>query len=147
MSDEFGVDLDEVRKVIDAADVLVVRFHLIKDRLLVDFRTREGSGPFMALVPRAESVEERFRSIKKLRPEFPFPEKVMSFAWPRSTPVLLASGIWEHLVTRMTGAGGPEAAELCRVLVEQMIAEERKEVLGAIRGAEHYQTLWERQRA
>lgn len=147
MSDEYGVDLDEVRKVIDGAEVLVVRFHLIPNRLLVDFRCRPGVGPFLAVVPRAESVEDRFRSIKKLRPEFPFPEKVMSFAWPRSMPVLLASGVWEHLVERMTALGGFDATELCGVVMEQLIIEERQEVMGAIRGADHYQTLWERQRA
>ena len=61
MSEEFGVDLDEVFKVIDSADVLVVRFHLIQKRLLVDFRTKPGIGPFLAIVPSAESVEDRFQ--------------------------------------------------------------------------------------
>lgn len=147
MSDEYGVDLDEVRKVIETAEVLVVRFHLVSNRLLVDFRQRPGVGPFLAIVPRAESVEDRFRSIKKLRPEFPFPEKVMSFAWPRSMPVLLASGVWEHLVQRMTNLGGDEAAQLCGVVMDQLLTEERREVIGAIRGDQQYQTLWERQRA
>ena len=68
MTEEFGVDLDEVFKVIDAADVLVVRFHLIDKRLLVDFRRNANTGPLVKVVPRAESVEDRFRSIKRLRP-------------------------------------------------------------------------------
>lgn len=147
MSDEFGVDLDEVFKVIDAADVLVVRFHIAQKRLLVDFRTKAGVGPFIAVVARAESVEDRFRSIKKLRPDFPFPEKVMSFNWPRSMQVLQASGAWQHLVDRMTELGGYEATEACGRAMDELVAEERKEVTGAILGAEHYQTLWERQRA
>jgi hypothetical protein len=144
MSEEFGVDLDEVFSVIDSSDVLVVRFHIIQKRLLVDFRTKAGVPPFLALVPRAESIEDRFRAIKRLRPEFPFPEKVMSFAWPRSMPVLLASGVWQHLVDKMTEMGGHEALELCGKVMEQLIVEERHEVAEAIRGADHYQTLWER---
>ena len=147
MSEEFGVDLDEVFKVIDAADVLVVRFHLVQQRLLVDFRTKAGVGPFAAVVPRAESVEDRFRSIKRLRPEFGFPEKVMSFSWPRTMPVLLTSGVWEHLVARMTGLGGDAADAICTSVLDELRAEERKEVAGAIMGADHYQTLWERARA
>ena len=147
MTDEFGVDLDEVRNVIDTADVLVVRFHLIPNRLLVDFRTKPDHGPLMALVPRAESVEDRFRSIKRLRPEFPFPERVMSFSWPRSMPVLLSSGVWQHMVDRMSEVGGTEAIELCGKTMEQLLSEEQKEVDNAIRGEGHYQTLWERQRA
>ncbi len=147
MSDEYGVDLDEVRKVIEAADVLVVRFHLIPNRLLIDFRTKPGVGPFMGIVPRAQSVEDRFRSIKRLRPEFGFPEKVMSFSWPRSVPVLLASGIWQDIVSRMTAVGGIEANERCGEVFEQLQREEHREVLHAIRGADHYQTLWEREPA
>jgi len=147
MSDEYGVDLEEVLKVIDAAEVLVVRFHIAQKRLLVDFRTGAGSSPFIAVVERAESVEDRFRSIKKLRPGLPFPEKVMSFQWPRSMQVLLSAGVWQHIVDRMTELGGHEAADQCGRTMEELIAEERREVTGAIIGAEHYQTLWERQRA
>ncbi len=147
MSDEFGVDLDEVFKVIDAADVLVIRFHLIDKRLLVDFRTKPGVRPFIQLVPKAESVEDRFRSIRKLRPEFPLPEKVMSFHWPRSAPVMLASGVWQRLVDRISAAGDDETTDECGMVMEQILTEEYREVVGAIRGAQHYQTLWERQRA
>jgi hypothetical protein len=143
MSDEFGVDLDEVFKVIDTADVLIVRFHIIEKRLLVDFRTRPGILPLIALVQKADSVEDRFRSIKKLRPDFPFPEKVMSFHWPRSMPVLLASGVWQHLSDRLGALGDDDTTEQCGKIMDQLILEERYEVFGAIRGADHYQTLWE----
>jgi hypothetical protein len=147
MNDDFGVDIDEVFKVIDAADVLVVRFHIIQKRLLVDFRTKSGVGPMVAIVERAESVEDRFRSIKRMRPEFGFPEKVMSFAWPRSVPVLVASGAWERLAERLSSLGGEEAERRTREILAELEREERHEVHDAIRGAEHYQTLWERQRA
>jgi hypothetical protein len=147
MSDEYGVDLEEVFKVIDGADVLVVRFDIVQKRLLVDFRTKPGVGPAIAMVAPAESVEDRFRSIKKMRPEFPFPERVMSFQWPRSMRVLLGSGVWERIVDRMAVLGGDEAGDACRQTMEQLEGEERHEVGRAIRGAEHYQTLWERQRA
>jgi hypothetical protein len=145
MNDDYGVDIDEVFKVIDAADVLVVRFHIVSKRLLVDFRTKPGIGPMIAVVERAESVEDRFRSIKKLRPEFGFPEKVMSFAWPRSMPVLLASGAWERIADRLISLGGEEAGAMVDAVLRELEREERREVFDAIRGSEHYQTLWERQ--
>ncbi len=147
MSDEFGVDLDEVFKVIDTADVLVVRFHLIDKRLLIDFRTKAGVLPLVKIVPRAESVEDRFRSIKRLRPEFALPEKVMSFHWPRSMPVLLTSGVWQHLVDRVSSLGDDDTTETCGRTMEELVSMERREVFGAIRGADHYQTIWERQQA
>jgi hypothetical protein len=146
MSDDYGVDLDEVYKVIDAAEVLVVRFHIIQKRLLIDFRTKAGVEPFVAVVGKAESIEDRFRSIKKMRPELPFPEKLMSFNWPRSMPVLVGSGVWQHIIDRLQSLGGNETVEHAGKAMEQLVLEERREVFGAIRGAEHYQTLWERQR-
>src|SRR5688572_18921263 len=147
MSDEYGVDLEEVFKVIDGADVLVVRFDIVQKRLLVDFRTKPGVGPAIALVAPAESVEDRFRSIKKMRPEFPFPERVMSFQWPRSMRVLLASGVWGRLVDRMSVLGGNEAVDACERAMEAMEGEERHEGGRATHGLEHYQTHWDKQQA
>jgi len=147
MTDDFGVDLDQVYKVTGAAEVLVVRFHIIQKRLLIDFRTRPGLAPLISIVPPAESVEDRFRSIRRLRPELPIPEKVMSFNWPRSMPILVTSGVWQHIVDRMATLGGHEAMEDCGRAMDALLAEEHLEVMGAIRGASHYQTLWERQHA
>ena len=144
MTDEFGVDLDQVFKVIDSADLLVIRFHLIDKRLLVDFRTSASSGPLVQIVPRAESVEDRVRSIKRLRPEFPVPERIMHFQWPRSIAVLLGAGVWQRLVDRVSSLGDDETTDSCGRVMEELMALERKEVFGAIRGADHYQTLWER---
>src|SRR5262245_23479695 len=145
MSEEFGVDLDEVFKVIGAADVLLVRFHLIDKRLLVDFRVGKGVGPMIKVVPRAESVEDRFRSIKRLRPELPLPEKILPLQWPRTVPVLLASGVWQRIVDRISALGDDDTTEACGRVMEELLAVERTEVVGAIRGADHYQTIWERQ--
>jgi len=146
MSDDFGVDLDEVYRVIDGAEVLVVRFHIIQKRLLIDFRTKAGVAPLVALVAKAESIEDRFRSIKKMRPDMPIPEHLMSFNWPRSMPVLAGSSVWQHIIDRLQSLGGHESVEQAGKAMEQLLLEERLEVFGAITGAEHYQTLWEHQR-
>lgn len=146
MTDDFGVDLDEVLRVIDAADVLIVRFQIIQKRLLIDFRTKPGTGPLVAVVPRAESAEDRFRSIKRMRPEFPYPERVMSFHWPRTVPVLEPSGVWQHIVDRMSALAGADGVAEAERGMAELLQEERKEVLSAIRGGDHYQTLFERAR-
>lgn len=147
MSDEYGVDLDEVFGIINKAEVLIVRFHLIEPRLMIDFRTRPGVLPFLRVVPRAQSIEDRFRSIKRLRPQFPFPERVMSVQWPRTIPVLLASGVWQRVVDRISALGDDETTEQCGRIMDELLEAERREVTVAIRGSDHYQTLWERQRA
>ncbi len=145
MSNDFGLDLDEILKVVDTADVLIIRFQIVSDkRLLVDARTTELDPPLVKLVPRAGSVEERFRSLKQLRPRLPLPDKIMSFQWPRHVEVLAAAGVWEHIVRRMAGSGHAGMQEMCDAVWQELVTAERREVIAAITGADGYQTLWER---
>lgn len=142
--DDYGLDIEEVTRVIDSADVLVVRFALIDKRLLVDSRTNEQEGPIITLVPKASSVEERFKSLKKLRPRFPLPEKIMSFMWPRQVETLRNSGLWDKIQQRLVSLGGEPMADRCAQVYDQLMKEEKHEVFEAIRGGPGYQSLWER---
>jgi hypothetical protein len=142
--DDYGLDIDEVTKVIDSADVLVVRFALLDKRLLIDSRTNEQDGPAITLVQKANSVEERFKSLKQMRPRFPLPEKIMSFMWPRHIETLRNSGIWEKIQQRLTSLGGDTMSERCDEIYGELMREEKAEVLEAIRGGSGYQALWER---
>lgn len=142
--DDYGLDLDEVARVIDAAEVLVVRFAILDKRLLIDSRTSEKDGPLIAVVPKAGSVEERFKALKKLRPRMPLPEKIMSFMWPRHMETFRASGLWDKIEGRMVSLGGEEMLEACRSVFGELEREEKAEVISAIRGGESYQSLWER---
>jgi hypothetical protein len=142
--DDYGMDIGEVTRVIEAADVLVVRFAILDKRLLIDSRTGETEGPLIAIVPKAGSVEERFKSLKKLRPRFPLPERIMSFMWPRHMATLRKSGIWDKIEQRLVSLGGPEMSARCEEIFQQLATEEKAEVLLAIRGGEGYQSLWER---
>ena len=92
MSDDFGIDLDEVRRVIENSEVLIIRLETVGSRVLVDFRSTSADPPHISRVPRVNSVEERVRAVKELRPAFPYPEKLMSFAWPRRVSIIAESG-------------------------------------------------------
>ncbi len=142
--DDYGLDLDEVGRVIDSAEVLVVRFAILDKRLLIDARTSENEGPLIAVVPKATSVEERFKALKKLRPRMPLPEKIMSFLWPRQMETFRASGISEKIEGRMVALGGEEMLAACKSAFDELEREEKAEVMSAIRGGETYQSLWER---
>ena len=145
MSSDFGIDLDEIFKVVDTADVLIIRFQIVGDqRLLVDARSTELDPPVVRLVPRAESVEERFRSLKQIRPRFPLPDRIMSFQWPRHVQTLAASGVWERVVQRMVATGHAEMQQMCDEVWTELVVAERREVLAAITGGRGYQTLWQR---
>ncbi|MHB8376447.1 MAG: hypothetical protein ACYDEB_05775 [Dehalococcoidia bacterium] len=143
MKADFGIDLDEVRRVIDAADVLVVRFSITNRRLLVDARTSADEGPMIKVVPQASSAEERFRSLKILRPRFRVPERILTFHWPRHCRSMQECGIWEHLARRLVALGFSGSAALCDAAFSEILAEERLAEVAAIRGGEGFQTLWE----
>ena len=140
---DFGIDLDEVRRVIDAADVLVVRFSITNRRLLVDARTSADEGPMIKVVPQASSAEERFRSLKVLRPRFRVPERILTFHWPRHCRSLRDSGIWDHLARRLVALGWSGTAAQCDAAFCEILAEERLVEVAAVRGSEGFQTLWE----
>jgi len=129
--DDFGLDMDEVTRVIDNAEVLVVRFAIVDKRLLIDSRTSEQEGPLIAVVPKAGSIEERFKALKKLRPRFPLPDKIMSFMWPRHIDTFRNSGLWDKIEARMISLGGEPMTERCREAFEELAREEKIEVLAS----------------
>ena len=144
MENDFGLDVAEILKVVDTADVLIIRFAILEKRLLVDARHSDEEGPLIKIVPRVDSVEERFRHLKSLRPKFPLPEKIMSFMWPRHLELLEKSGVWPRLVKRLTGSGHGDAKAACDAAWQELLQEEQTEVRSAIKGSEGYQALWER---
>ncbi len=144
MEQDFGLDFDEVCRVIDTADVIIVRFKIVDQRVLIDARHDDIDGPLIKLVGRAQSVEDRFRSLKELRPRFPLPDKIMGFEWPKHVSVLAAAGIWERIEARLEQAGGEAAKKQVAGIYKQLLSVERREEIAAIRGGDGYQTLWER---
>jgi hypothetical protein len=145
VSGEFGIDLDEVRRVIDAADVLVVRLSVTDRRLLVDARTSENEGPLIRVVPPVASGEERFKSLKMMRPRFRTPERILTFQWPRHARALVESGLWNHLAHRLVALGWPETAAQCDAALRDLLQEERKTEAEAIKGGEGFKTIWARE--
>ncbi len=142
MNDDYGLDLAEIRELIDTADVFVARFALVEKRLLVDMRTNQLDGPLIQLVPRVQSMEERVESLRQLRPRFELPDKLMSFWWPRHIEALETSGVWRHLTERLATSGDERAVVRSRQVYGELLAEERCEVVRAIRG-DGYKSLWE----
>ena len=142
MSDDYGVDLDEILRVIDRAAVLIVRFDVLEQRLLIDFRADGGDGPIIALVDRVNSAEERFRHLKSMRPRMPLPERIMSFPWPRAIAAFEEAGVWQRIHDRLLQLG--LAAEQIEQTRRELRAGESAVTIAAIRGGEGFRTIWER---
>jgi hypothetical protein len=143
--DDFGMNLDEVKGVIDTAEVLVIRFAILEKRLLMDARHNEKEAPLLQLVSKASSVEERFRSLKQLRPDFTLPDKIMSFTWPRHVETFRVAGLWQRILDRLAASGHAGLEEQAEAVFQELVREETTEILTAIRGGDNYQSLWQRQ--
>ena len=143
MDNDFFLDYDEIIKTVRNADVITFRFVIVSQRLLIDNRHSEIDAPLVKLVPRAGSVEERFRSLKQLRPRFRLPDKISAIWWPKYVDTLVGRGIWDAIVQRIDGAGFSEAARQCNEVLVELRDLERQEVLNAI-VSEGYQSLWAR---
>jgi hypothetical protein len=143
MDNEYFLDLNEIIETVRSADVFTFRFVIVSQRLLVDGRYTGIDPPLVKLVPPAASVEERFRSLKRLRPRFRLPEKITSIWWPRYVDSLVDSGIWGALVERLAEKGLTEAVQRCDQVLQELRDLERGEVHSAIRG-EGYRPLWQR---
>jgi hypothetical protein len=140
VENEFGIDVEEVLSVIGSAEVFVIMFEHLERRLLVDTRTAGSEGPLMRVVERVRNADERFRDLRRLRPRFPAPERIVAFRWPRSVKTLVASGIWQAIEDRLLPLGCSEWT--CRAVLAEIEREEIGEEQKAIRGDEPWRTLW-----
>ncbi len=147
MDADYGVDLNEIRRVIDEADVFIVRFEHFDRRLLVDARSAGGDPPMIRIVPRVSSAAERYRNLQQLRPNMPLPEQITVFSWPRQPRTMRDAGIWERIESRLVGLGGSALASECEIAFDALVAAERAEIAAAILGGEGFETLWARDRS
>jgi hypothetical protein len=138
---DFRFDVAEVNRSIDAADVIALYFPLLRKTLLMDFRTNDVDGAMIKVVPMANTPEERFQSLLKMRPRFGRPESITIIPWVKYAQSLVGMGIWEHVVRRFADAGSPEAVRDCDRCIQELERLERKELRRALTG-ENYETIW-----
>ena len=145
MTSDFGdLDIDEMGRVIDEAGVLIIRFRVIAQRLLIDARLTDDDPPMIRLVPPVSSAEERYRNLQELRPTLPLPEQITVLNWPRYVEVMREAGLWQRIEQRMGDLGGADLVRRCGEVFEQVRSAERAEVVAAILGGEGFESLWER---
>ena len=142
MDSEYSVDVEEILGVVRTAEVIIFRFLIISQRLLVDARFDREQGPLLKLVPAARSAEERFRSLRELRPGFKLPERITIIHWPKFVDRLEESGVWSGIERRVLAAGFEETETAVAGALAELKRHETDAVRRAIRG-DGYQTLWE----
>lgn len=143
MDNDYAINLDEIMRTIDQADVLRIRFLLLDKRLLIDNRFNEFEGPLIKVVPRAGSSEESFRNLKRLRPRFSLPDRMTAIWWPKYINTLRTTGVWDSVVRRVAESGYEDSVQQCETVLQELLELERQEVKNAIAG-KGYQTIWQR---
>jgi len=142
MDNDYELNVAEIVQTVETAEVLTLRFVVISQRLLIDTRYTPIDGPLLKLVTPVKTAEDRFRSLKQLRPRFRIPDKICSVWWPKHIDSLASSGIWPAIARRVIDSGCPGAAQLCEDVFRQLLELEQEEIRNAILG-KGYQALWE----
>jgi hypothetical protein len=141
MDNDFSIDLGDIASTIRTSDVITMRFVAVGHRLLFDFRSTEIDGPMVRVVEPVKSIEERYRTLKKLRPRFATPEKISALWWPRFAESLRTTGAWDEVMKRVSETGHTEAVRRADAALDELIALERAQQRGAITG-DGFKTLW-----
>lgn len=135
------IDLDEVGKVVEGCDVFTIGFRIFPQRLIIDSRETDDTGPMVEVVEPVASVEERFHWLGRRRPNFGVPEKFSFFVWPHSLEFLESCGLIERIQGRLRAGERPEVAKMVEAALAELRRLERVAVRQALVG-EGYQALW-----
>lgn len=141
MEGNFLFDIDQVIQNISEAEVMSVFFPTFRRALIVDTRANESVGPFVRLMPMARSPQDRMRSIRRMRPQFPRPTNLTLVPWQRYVDSLVESGVWDQIVDRVRQSGGESAVASCNEALSELRQMERDELVSAITGR-NYHTIW-----
>ncbi|MBI4235828.1 MAG: hypothetical protein HY688_00530 [Chloroflexi bacterium] len=145
MDNDFRLDLAELARSIEEADIITILFPLLQKTLLIDTRYDVEDDPLVRLVPVVSGPEERLQTIRRMRPQFPNPERVAFIPWPKYASSLVRLGVYDTLRRRLEKTGRRTPVEALRTSLRELEQLERKEIVAVIQG-QGYRTLWERRR-
>lgn len=143
MDNDFRFDLGEVSRNIEGAEIITIMFPILRKTLLIDTRYDVEDDPMVKVVPMVSGTEERMQSIRRMRPQFPQPERIAFIPWPKYASSLVRLGIYDTIRNRLEKIGRRHPLEDLRVSFRELEQLERKEIVAVISG-EGYRTLWER---
>jgi len=140
----YGDRVDGVFRFIENAEVMAVFFPKFGQSVVVDVREKNDEPPLVRVVPMAQSIAERLRTIKRMRPGLPRPEDIVAVPWVGYVDALKSSGLWGRVVARVEATGNAEAIDATGKVFEELLHIERLELAQVIIG-EQYETLWPRE--
>ncbi len=135
--------LNQVLSGIAEAEVITIFFPLLHRAIVIDTRMDERSGQMVKVMPQANSMNERIRSIERMRPQLGKVRSILGVPWMKSVRRLDDDGVIQRLVNRLSAAGMPPASAeaAIRDAAEQLWRLERIAFVRMIKG-EGFRTLW-----
>ena len=142
----YDIDIDAVVQNIDEAEVVTLHFPMLRQTLLIDTRCTEHDGPLVRVVPMVNNTQERFDSLRALRPHLSRPQSITMIPWARSVGALESAGVWARLLARLERCGDAGTLTEARRAYRQLRSLELVEMREAIVGKQ-YRTVWRARRA
>src|SRR4029077_10507219 len=124
----------EVGAVVEAADVFLVAFGNISERLLVDTHADAETSPMIDVVEQVSSYQERIFWLGKNRPTLGMPEGFSFLNWPHSVGFLVESGLWAKVRQRVGADSNPDLDAVCNTALDRLQSLERTVLRDAIVG-------------
>ena len=144
MNADFPAEINEVLQTIETSEVITILFPIIRHSLVVDTRTSSDVGPMVRVMPQTRGLEERIRSVHRLRPQFSRPDQMVVIPWPKYITSLVSLGVGDGLAKKLSATGSAEAMRELRSAIEQLARLERREMVAVISGNDNYRTIWSR---
>ena len=141
MDGDFVLDLEDVNDSVEHAEVMSLSFPKFNKALVIDTRSNSADGPLVCIMPMVGSPQERIRSIRKIRPEFPRIESLTVIPWPRYVESLVSLGVWDRIIARLTALGHDAPGDACNTLLKELRQLEKEEIASVLSG-DNYHTIW-----
>ncbi len=135
------VDLGEVGKLVDVADVFVIGFAHFAERLLVDTRYNEYETPLVQVVPPTSSPRKRLAQLGRRRPSLGRPESFTFVPWPHSPAFMVESGVWDMIQRRVVADVDTALAVQCDLAIKRLEELDQAASIALLKG-ENCMTLW-----
>jgi phospholipid N-methyltransferase len=142
MDNDFSIDIEEINRNLENAEVVTLFFPLLRKTLLLDLRYGDEYDPIVTIMPMVNSPAERMETIQKLRPNLAKPEKIVFIPWPKYASSLVRLGLYDSIKQRLTTIGRSKPLADLRSALKTLEQTEKDEIAAVIKG-KGYRTLWQ----
>ena len=139
----FYDSLDTIFEKLLSSEITSIFFPYLGKSIVLDLRSNDTDGPVLILTNMANSPQERLRSIKQLRPNFPEVENRTLIPWFRYIDTLKTSGIWDEIINKIT-TPPVKKTDIDRTFVLNELKKlEKTCLLETVHGSK-YSTVWKK---